>query len=333
VAGRVKKRVPDVKPEMVGAAASGLLPRRPRAAILMGTYHGERFLSQQLDSIKAQTFTDWALWASDDKSSDRTIAILGSYRQVWGRDRLSIRRGPALGFRANFLSLACDVSIQAEYFAFADQDDIWDVDKLETAIDWLDSLPNKIPALYCGRTRLIDENNQPIGYSPLFQKPFLFGNALAQSGGGGNTMVFNAAARALLIEAGADVIVQTHDWWTYILVSGCDGKVYYDPSPKVGYRQHEKNLVGSNSSWMGRLKRARRILIGHFKTMNDRNIAALQRMRHRLSPDSRRILDQFARARTRWLLPRLIGIRRSGVYCQTSISNLALLGAMLFKKL
>jgi glycosyltransferase involved in cell wall biosynthesis len=306
---------------------------RPRLAILMCTYQGERFLAQQLDSIKAQTFVDWALWASDDKSSDRTVEIVNSYRNSWGHDRLFIQTGPALGFRTNFLTLACDAAIQADYFAFADQDDLWDTDKLAIAVRWLDSIPAEIPALYCARTRLIDENDRSIGYSPLFPKPFVFGNALAQSGAGGNTMVFNRAARALMMEAGADVAVQTHDWWTYILVTGCGGKVFYDPTPKVGYRQHAKNLVGSNASWGGRLRRLGRILTGQFKKMNDRNIAALHRMRHRLSPASLRVLDEFERARARSLVPRVIGIKRSGVYCQTVISNVALMGATLLKKI
>ncbi len=306
---------------------------RPGVAILMGTFQGEHFLALQLDSIKAQTYSDWALWASDDRSSDGTVGILESYRARWGTDRLYIKSGPAQGFRANFLSLACDPAIDADYFAFSDQDDLWDPDKLSIAIGWLESVPNEVPALYCARTRLIDEDNQPSGFSPLFPKPFSFGNALVQSGAGGNTMVFNAAARALLIEAGADVIVQTHDWWTYILVTGCGGKVFYDATPKVGYRQHGKNLVGSNASWLGRLRRARRILIGQFKTMNDRNIAALQRMRHRLSRESLYVLDEFTRARGERLIPRVLRVRRSGVYCQTALSNLALIGATLLKKL
>jgi glycosyltransferase involved in cell wall biosynthesis len=306
---------------------------QPRVAILMGTYEGARFLAQQLDSIEAQTYSQWAIWASDDRSTDGTVGILESYRARWGTDKLSIKSGPAQGFRANFLSLACDPAIQADYFAFADQDDLWDADKLGVAVRWLESVPTEMPALYCARTRLIDEGNQPIGFSPLFPKPFTFGNALVQSGAGGNTMLFNAAARALLVEAGADVIVQTHDWWTYILVTGCGGRVYYDAVPKVGYRQHGENLVGSNATWLGRFRRACRILIGHFKTMNDRNIVALQRMRHRLSPQSLSVLDEFSRARGEWLIPRVLGIKRSGVYCQTLLSNLAMIGATLLKKL
>jgi glycosyltransferase involved in cell wall biosynthesis len=299
----------------------------------MGTYHGERFLAQQLDSIEAQTCSDWALWVSDDGSTDGTLEILEKYRAKWGANRLAIRSGPARGFRANFLSLACDTTIKADYYAFCDQDDLWDADKFAVALRWLETIPAHTPALYGARTRLIDEDDRTIGFSPLFPKPFEFGNALVQSGAGGNTMVFNAAARALLVEAGGDVIVQTHDWWAYILVTACGGKVYYDAIPKVGYRQHGQNLVGSNASWLARSYRFRRLLIGHFAAMNERNITALQRMRHRFSDESRRVLDEFSQARRKWLIPRVLGVKRSGVYCQTRLSNVALIAATVLKRL
>jgi glycosyltransferase involved in cell wall biosynthesis len=324
--------VPDSKMGAAGGAAPPALPRR-RVALLMGTFQGARFLPQQLDSIANQTYSNWALWVSDDRSSDGTLGILDTYRARWGADRMAVRTGPAQGFRANFLSLACDSAIDAHYFAFADQDDLWDAAKLEVAVRWLATIPADVPALYCARTRLIDEHDRAIGYSPLFPKPFAFRNALVQSGAGGNTMVFNAAARALLVEAGADVILQTHDWWTYILVTGCGGRVYYDAIPKVGYRQHDRNMVGSNASWNGRWRRLRRILIGDFAAMNDCNIAALQRVRHRLSAESLRVLDQFSRARGRSLFARVAGMRHSGVYCQTALSSIALAGAILMNRI
>jgi glycosyltransferase involved in cell wall biosynthesis len=306
--------------------------RPPSLAILLATFNGERFLGRQLDSIGAQVFTDWALWVSDDRSTDQTIAILDARRRQWN-GRLTIKPGPARGFRANFLALACDSAIEADFFAFCDQDDVWDADKLAVAMRWLETVPAGVPALYCARTRLIDENDMPCGFSPLFAKPPVFRNAIVQSIAGGNTMVFNRAARALLIEAGADVAVQTHDWWLYILVTACGGRAFYDRVPKVGYRQHGANLVGSNSSWRGRLRRAGRILIGHFKAMNDCNIEALQRVRHRLSPDSLRVLDEFAAARRGGLVRRVLGVRRAGVFCQTPLSNLALNASTLLKKI
>ena len=310
-----------------------ILPSRSVVAILLGTFQGQDFLAQQLDSIQAQTHTDWVLWASDDRSSDATLRILRSYQEKWGKNRFSIEAGPGRGFRANFLSLACNAAIQADYFAFCDQDDLWYPDKLATAIAWLAAVPAQVPALYCARTSLIDETDREIGLSPLFPRPPIFENAIVQSIAGANTMVLNQAARALLVEGGPDVDVQTHDWWAYILVTGCAGKVFYDATPKVGYRQHGKNLVGSNASWLGRFQRFRRILLGQFITMNERNIVALQRMLPRLTPRSRHVLDAFSHARKDWLIPRVLGIKRSGVYCQTWYSNLALIAATVLKKL
>ena len=301
-------------------------------AILLCTHQGQRFLGPQLDSIRAQSRSDWTLWVSDDGSTDLTLEILEAYRNKWGDERLSLRTGPAQGFRANFLSIACAPDIQARYFAFADQDDLWDADKLETAAAWLDRMPADVPALYCARTRLIDEHDNTVGYSPLFQRPVTFRNALVQSIAGGNTMMFNRAARALLMEAGPDIDVQTHDWWAYMVVTGCGGNVFYDSRPTVRYRQHGENLVGSNVSLSGRVQRARRLLAGRFRSMNGRNLAALRRIQHRLTKEHLAVFEEFERARELGLAGRVMGMRRSGVYCHTSLGNLGLAAATVFKK-
>jgi glycosyltransferase involved in cell wall biosynthesis len=302
-------------------------------AILLCTHQGERFLAQQLESVAAQTHTNWRIWVSDDHSTDGTLKLLERYGREWGDQRISWVRGPGKGFVANFLGLACDPRIDSDYFAFCDQDDLWDPDKLQVALAWVTSIPAHIPAVYGARTRLIDEYDREIGLSPLFSHPMSFANAIVQSVAGGNTMVFNHAARRLLMEAGPDLDIQTHDWWLYILATGCGGQLHYDPVPKVGYRQHRKNLVGSNIGWMPRLRRAYRLLTGRFRSMNDRNFAALGQVRHCMSPEALAVLDEFERARHAWLLPRIVGIHKSGVYLQDTIGNLGLIAATLLKKL
>lgn len=312
----------------------GCLDRsRPTVAILLCTYHGQHYLAEQLDSIAAQNYANWAVWVSDDGSWDDTHVILESYRENWGIERLSIHPGPAKGFAANFLSLTCRAGIQADYYAYSDQDDIWEADKLQRAIDSLSSVPEDVPALYCSRTRIVDEDNRDVGFSPLFTKLPSFPNALMQNIGGGNTMVFNDAARNLLCEAGADVNVVAHDWWVYLTVSGCGGKIFYDAYPSLRYRQHGANLVGTNSNWSARFGRIRMLLRGAFRNWNDRNIQALQRLRPRLTTENRQILDQFAAARERWLLPRVAGLMRSGVHRQTLAGNLGLILAAILKKI
>lgn len=305
----------------------------PKVAILLCTYHGLRYLAEQLDSFAAQTHTNWEVWASDDGSEDDTHIILEHYKQKWPAGRISTNFWPAEGFVANFLSLTCKARIEADNYAYSDQDDIWEVDKLERSVSWLKTIPASIPALYCSRTRLVDAENNEIGLSPLFRKPPSFANALIQSIAGGNTMVFNNAARKLLREAGENVPAISHEWWLYMVVTGCGGKVFYDTYPSLRYRQHGDNLVGMNKSWEARFKRIKMLWEDRFKKWNDSNIAALCKLQHKLTPENREILERFVKARQMNLIQRLVHLKRSGVYRQTLLGNLALIAAAILGKI
>ncbi|MEN5094205.1 glycosyltransferase family 2 protein [Pseudomonas protegens] len=302
-------------------------------AILMATYNGACFLGEQLNSIARQQYGQWTLFVSDDGSQDDTLAIVSEAQNSWGGGRVKWVHGPGRGFVANFLSLACNSEINANFYAWSDQDDIWCVDKLEVAIAWLNTIPEHIPALYCGRTELICESGSYAGNSPLFSRAPHFANALVQNIGGGNTMVFNQAARALLKEAGGDVDVPSHDWWAYQLISGAGGVVYYDPCPKVLYRQHGGNLVGTNTGWAARWSRMRMVFRGRFAEWNQRTIIALESMHHRLSPEHKITLERFKGARNQTLLFRAINILRAGIYRQTLLGNLGLVVAVVLKKI
>lgn len=187
--------------------ASSNASKEPKVAILLCTHQGQRFLQEQLESFADQTHKNWELWASDDASDDLTLELLAQFQKKIGADRISIHSGPNNGFCVNFLSLACKAEIAADYYAYSDQDDIWKPEKLARALAYLQTVPAYVPALYCSRTELVDAIGNHLGYSPLFKKTPSFKNALVQSIGGGNTMVFNHAARLLFMKAGADVQV------------------------------------------------------------------------------------------------------------------------------
>lgn len=302
-------------------------------AILLGTYNGQDYLAEQLESFESQMHANWVVWASDDGSTDNTYSILEHYKKKWPQNRLTIQPGPGRGFVANFLSLTCNKNITADFYAYSDQDDIWDSDKLSRAVRWLETIPSDVPALYCARTRLVDADNKTIGLSPLFAKPPSFANALIQSIAGGNTMVFNNAARQLLCLAGEKLPVVTHDWWAYIVVTGCGGKVFYDADPTLGYRQHASNLVGSNSSWVARWKRIYLLFQGRLREWNEGNISALLLLQEKLTPENSEKLHEFVKAREMSLIPRLIHLKRSGVYRQSIFDNLGLTVAAILGKI
>jgi glycosyltransferase involved in cell wall biosynthesis len=316
-----------------GTVARAPLASSGTATILLCTLNGERFLAEQLASLEHQTFKNWKLIASDDGSSDRTTSILQAFRTSFEPGKVEIINGPRRGAPANFLFLVCGKNLISEYYAFCDQDDVWEADKLARAIGILEQAGPDVPALYGSRTSVIDENGKTTGFSPLFPKTPTFRSALVQSIVGGNTMVFNQKARELLVFCGADVDIPSHDWWLYQVTSACGGRVHYDAYPSVRYRQHSRNLIGSNMGLAARMRRLRMLRQGRFRHWAELNVAALARIRPRMSAENQQIFDLVCKARHRPLLQRAAMFVEAGVYRQTLLDNLGLVAAVLLRKI
>jgi len=149
-------------------------------------------------------------------------------------------------------------------------------------------------------------------------------------------MVFNHAAGKLMLEAETNVNLVVHDWFLYMVVSGCGGVVIYDRVPSLRYRQHAQhaaNLIGENSGFVAKPKRFSSMLSGRHRQWNTRNIEALSNLREKLTPENRYIYDEFSHFRNASLWGRLIGLYRTGLYRQTFVGNITLKLAALFKRL
>jgi len=306
---------------------------RRHVAILLATYNGARHLAEQLDSIIAQTHADWTIHVSDDGSTDETLAILLTYRERLGAERLVLWQGPRAGYSRNFMSMLHRDGIDGDFVAFSDQDDVWDADKLAKALDAIGGVPDDDATLYCGRSRLIDESGAPYGFSPLFALTPSFANALVQSLAGGNTMLLNRQARVLMCRAAEDARVVSHDWWAYLVVSAAEGRIVYDREPTIGYRQHAENVIGSNAGFGARLRRMADMVGGRHREWNDANIALLAAMTDDFSVANRVRFERFVRGRNSWLLPRLVAFARAGLYRQTAVGNAGLMLAALLGRL
>ena len=306
---------------------------KKHVAVVMAYFNGQSFFKDQLNSILEQRHTQTTVYMFDDHSrpsiySDPILKELVDRCNV----HVAVRTHNA-GFAKNFLLGLAEVPDRFEYYAFSDQDDVWHEDKLEKAIAALEKFPSKEPALYCARTKIVDATcEHTLGYSPRFNKLPSFANALVQNIGGGNTMVFNRAARDLIIKAAVSANVVSHDWWCYLIVTGAGGYVVYDPEPCLKYRQHSNNLVGANTSWRARLVRIRGLLQGRFRTGNDINLKALSEHVHLLTRDNLEILSDFIEARQSSLIKRLFLFKRSGIYRQTLFGNLGLLLGIILNK-
>ncbi len=291
---------------------------RPVVDVLMCTYNGERFLPEQLDSLADQADVDIHLHVSDDGSSDQTDAVLERYRPRL--KQLYRRRGPGQGATVNFLTLATDNSLKGELFAFADQDDVWEPDKLSRAAQMLAAHRDQ-PALYCSHSKIIDEHGNLIGHSKAHRKPPSLSNAMVQNIASGHTMVFNRKAQQLLVQAGV-VDVRFHDWWLYLLVMFAGGVTVHDHQARVRYRQHASNEFGAHSSLLNQLGRAFMLMNGEYGRWVQLHQQALSGLDGQVPQE--RLFGLMETIRKGGVVARVRAMREGGFHRQTRNEQIAL---------
>lgn len=211
--------------------------------VLMSTYNGEKYIREQLDSILKQTYPIVKILIRDDGSSDGTISVLKEYANRY--ENVTYYEGTNVGVIQSFLQLLQDSDDLAEYYAFADQDDVWLPEKIEKAVEKLKSIKESIPLLYCSDLYVTDAELNIIKIDDKRPRPS-FGNALVQNICTGCTAVMNHSLRDIINQTNPKNIVM-HDWWFY-LVGTLQGDVLYDNTPHMYYRQHGSNEWGAKTS-------------------------------------------------------------------------------------
>lgn len=220
--------------------------------VLLATFNGSRYLQQQLDSIAAQSHSNWKLLVADDGSRDHTLAIVKNFAE-YHPGRVRIMSGDPTGSaRDNFFRLL-QAAGRAPYFAFCDQDDVWRVDKLERLTRECRQLQTQHPDQPClvySDLSVVDAQLCPVNPSFIDQiraRPYgiTHKTLLAENAIPGCAMLFNDALANLFRANAFDATKAImHDWWLALLASAV-GRVLHVPDPLVKYRQHDTNTLGS----------------------------------------------------------------------------------------
>lgn len=302
---------------------------RPRVLVLLGTLNGEDFLDEQLSSLVDQSIEHIDVHASDDGSIDSTQAILQKWASFWPKGNFTVCAGPANGFAENYRHLILSAAEGADYYAFCDQDDIWLPKKLEVAIERLASLNKASPALYASRTSSADVHGNKVGLSPLMPAPPSFRNALVQSIAGANTMVMDTKAFFTLRRASAKTKFVSHDWWSYALITGAGGQVFYDRQPHILYRQHTNNVIGTNTGTGARMRRVGMLLTSRFERWMDVHIGSLIQHSDLLANENAELVERFANARKKSGIALSQQIFKDRIYRQTMPATFSLYAAAL----
>jgi glycosyltransferase involved in cell wall biosynthesis len=289
-----------------------------RIAVLLSTYNGQRFLAGQLDSLRAQTHADWVLYWRDDGSSDASPTILRAFLGDLPPGRVVAFDDPGrYGATGSFLRLlSAAVRDGHETLAFADQDDVWLSDKLARGAAALRSVPAGVPALYFARQRVVDTELRPLGLSLPIRRPPGFPAALTQNLATGCTQMLNRVA-AELVAASTAPAAANHDWWCYLVVAAAGGRLLYDPTPAVLYRQHAGNTIGAPAGFFWRAMAAWRRGPAAFTSVLRQHVAALADQPHLLAPSAREQVGVLAHALRGGMLDRVRALRMPGLRRQT----------------
>jgi len=216
--------------------------------ILMATYNGRRYVAKQVESILNQTYKDFRLIISDDNSTDSTLKILEEYEAKDKRIEI-YRQGKNLGVVANFEFLIGKV--RSEYFMFADQDDVWNPDKIEktlkkmeetnsdlvyTDLEVVDSRLRQIAPSYWSLKGLDYRIKKYNNFESLYLNNFVTGcTMLVKSKWINEFMPLPKSSKYVL-----------HDYWIALIISQT-GKITYLDEPTLKYRQHTNNKIGSKT--------------------------------------------------------------------------------------
>ena len=256
---------PHHKPDRPGAAANGAEPARPRVLILLATYNGSRWIREQMESILVQEGVDLTVAVRDDASTDGTRWELARYESD-ERVRIVVAPAPSGSAARNFLALIRENPAGAfDFVAFADQDDLWNPDKLRRACSTLVAAGSAgyssatIATWEDGRKRMVKLS------ATSTASDFLFEGA-----GQGCTFVLAAGfyerVRSFLLTR-ADLAngIHYHDWMIYALARSWEMRWSLDPVPSVLYRQHAANDTGARHSLAGITKRLSLIRQGWYR--------------------------------------------------------------------
>jgi glycosyltransferase involved in cell wall biosynthesis len=218
--------------------------KMPETTVVLATYNGERYITEFLGSLVAQTYRDFDVVVSDDGSTDKTISIIESFHS---RLDISILKSATnVGASLNF-SRATKMAT-GHFVAFADQDDIWQPDKLLLMVNLMKTRGNLEPRLIFCDLEIVDENLHMISASFFSGKKSSacghIDDFIISSHIPGCAMLVNRP----LLELGMPVppLFRMHDWW-FAIVAAAFGTITFLDRPMVRYRQHANNTIGAQA--------------------------------------------------------------------------------------
>ena len=308
-------------------------------AIIMGTYNGEKYIREQIDSILSQDYRGWKLFIFDDGSKDGTESIVKEYVKSYPDKIFFSKNRENYGAAGNFFNGIREVASLlvpgAEYFCFSDQDDVWVEDKLSRSLAKIMQIEDGEPALVFSDVAITDKNltitadsyfeAEKVDKTKISLNYLLMENKLI----GGTVMVNRALVNLELKAEKAGLIpyekAKMHDWW-FGLLAAAFGKIGYVEGFTEYYRQHGNNVVGGES--FNSYLKARISKIDEIRHRIDENISQgeefLKYFGEMLAEPELSTVKEFVSLRTKRFLDKRVSIIKNRFLKSGLIRNIAL---------
>lgn len=257
-----------------------------RVLVLLSFYNGKKHIKQQIESILEQKDVSVDILIRDDGSTDDSVAFIRSLAD--NEPRIRIMRGKNVGYKRSFMRMVYQCDATYDYYAFADQDDVWLPEKMKAAVDKLSLYENE-PALYYGYMTQVYEDLRKMEEQQHFHKVPDKKLILFQNFTQGSTIVFNRR----LLELAREYLLRkdiSHDVWLPFLAR-FTGKVVGDPVSYILYRRYDDSVtVQQKKSYVYNLFRQ---IFSHEKVEN-LSIDLLKGYANRLETTDRKLLETVA---------------------------------------
>lgn len=230
-----------------------------KTAVLICTYNGESYIEKQLLSIINQTVRVDKIFIRDDRSSDNTLLVCRNVLEGIIDYEIEINN-ENIGYKKNFLGGISKLSkTNFSYIYLSDQDDEWELNKVEKLNEILTSHDLVFTDL-----SIVDTEGHTLGYTKYNEMGFSSNqfNKLHNDDKLNMLLSRNYATGASIALKNSDILTSLehiyvdlpHDYLLVLMFTSNDRKVYSYSKSLVRYRQHDRNLIGAKRN--GYIKKA-----------------------------------------------------------------------------
>ncbi len=207
-------------------------------SVIVPNYNGKLFLERCIESVLAQSYTNWELIICDDCSTDNSIELISQYADSRIKEPIRLEANQGAAVARNL----CIERAKGEYISFLDNDDYWLPEKLERQIDFM----KKEGHLFTYTDYFLFKNDRKkrISSKRYVKYPTLLRNNYILT----STVIYNAKQLGKIYMAN---IRKRQDWSLFINIIRKSGVAYNLPVPLAAYRRHSDSLSSNKLDLLG----------------------------------------------------------------------------------